>query len=75
VVFDHAETWTVRADRLHDLNRYTPFDGHTLTGRVCATYLRGQCAFRRASDGSELFGPAGMGRWVRREEMLEPPRR
>ena len=75
VVFDDAETWTVRADRLHNLNRYTPFDGHSFTGRVRATYVHGQCAFRRSSDGSELFGPAGLGRWVRRELGIEAPRR
>jgi allantoinase len=67
VVFDDTEAWTVRADRFHNLNRYTPFEGMTLTGRVRATYVRGQCAFRRSSDGGELFGPAGLGEWVRRE--------
>jgi len=75
VVFDESETWKVHADRLHNLNRYTPFQGHLLTGRVHATYVHGQCAFRRASDGAELFGPAGMGRWVRREEWLDTTER
>jgi allantoinase len=66
VVFDEAETWTVRASALHNLNRYTPLDGRTLTGRVRAVYLRGRCIYERRSDGSELFAPAGTGKFLRR---------
>jgi allantoinase len=66
VVFDDTETWTVRGDGLHGLNRYTPLEGKTLTGRVRAVYLRGRCVYRREPDGSEMFAPAGTGEWVRR---------
>ncbi len=66
VVLDETETWTVRAEALHNLNRYTPLDGCSLTGRVRAVYVRGQCVFRRDPDGTEFFAPAGTGRWVRR---------
>lgn len=65
VVFDDTATWTVDADRLHHLNRYTPFDGHTLRGRVRATYLRGRAAYEHFEDG-ERFAPPGRGEWVRR---------
>jgi len=66
VVIDDRETWTVRAESLHNLNRYTPFEGTRLTGRVRSTWVRGCCAYQRRSDGTELFAPAGIGEFVRR---------
>ena len=66
VVFDETATWTVEAQALHNLNRYTPLDGFELTGRVRATYVRGQCAFERRPEGIEFFAPAGTGQWIRR---------
>ena len=66
VVFDEGARWTVRAAALHNLNRYTPFENFELTGRVRATYVRGQCAFERRPEGTEFFCPAGTGEWVRR---------
>ena len=67
VVIDEGESWTVRADGLHNLNRYSPFDGRSFQGRVRATYVRGEPVYVRADDGSETFGAAGFGRRVRRE--------
>ncbi len=66
VVVDDSEDWTVRGEDLHNLNRYTPLEGQRLTGRVRATYVRGDCVYRREDDGSEFFGPAGTGQWLRR---------
>jgi allantoinase len=66
VVFDEALTWTVRAEALHNRNRYTPLEGETMTGRVRATYVRGRCVYRREVDGAELFGPSGWGRYTPR---------
>ena len=70
VVLAEHETWTVRADDLHNLNRYTPLEGHALTGRVRAVYLRGSCVYCRDEDGSEFFAGPGAGRWVRRQSRL-----
>lgn len=70
VVLAEHETWTVRADDLHNLNRYTPLEGRALTGRVRAVYLRGSCVYRRNEDGSEFFAGPGTGRWVRRQSRL-----
>jgi allantoinase len=66
-VLDVGEPWEVRSEMLHNLNRYTPLEGRELTGRVQATFLRGEPVYLRGSDGSETFGPAGSGEWVRRE--------
>jgi allantoinase len=67
VVLDEEEAWTVRAGALHNLNRYTPLEGHVLTGRVRSTFLRGERVYHRAADGSESFGDPGFGRRVGRE--------
>lgn len=66
-VVDEEERWTVTAEALHNLNRYTPFEGHVFTGRVRETFVRGTRVYARADDGRETFGPAGTGRFVRRE--------
>jgi allantoinase len=66
VVLDEHETWTVRTDGLHNLNRYTPHEGRQFTGRVRAVYLRGRCVYQRHPDGSEFFAPQGTGEFVRR---------
>lgn len=63
---DPDETWTVDAVALHNLNRYTPFQGWTFTGRVRETWVRGRKVFART--GSETwFGEPGAGQFVRRE--------
>jgi allantoinase len=66
VVFDEEMRWAVRAEALHNLNRYTPLENFDLIGRVRATYVRGQSVFERRPDGREFFAPAGTGEWVRR---------
>ncbi|MCL2822975.1 MAG: allantoinase AllB [Polyangiaceae bacterium] len=41
VVFDPESVWTVRAAELHTRQKYTPFEGMEMRGRVCSTYVRG----------------------------------
>lgn len=64
VVFADDETWTVRREHLHGRSRTSPFEGAQFTGRVRATYLRGQRIYQREADGSEMFAPPGNGRWL-----------
>lgn len=66
VVFDDNQTWEVRASSVHGLNRFTPFEGSSWTGRVRATYLRGNCVYRMTPDGREMFGTPGSGQWITR---------
>ncbi len=70
VVFDKDESWQVRAKDLHNMNRYTPHDGQTLTGRVRSLYLRGERVFHRDRFGQESFAEPGTGQWVRRESRV-----
>ena len=69
-VIDEDDSWTIDARDLHNLNCYTPHQGQTLAGRVTMTLVRGAEAYRRNPDGSETFGPEGLGRRVRRETAL-----
>ena len=41
-----------------------------LAGRIATTFVRGEEAYRRHADGSETFGPPGLGRRVRRETQV-----
>ncbi|MBK8598949.1 MAG: allantoinase AllB [Holophagales bacterium] len=66
-VLDPKGSWTVEAERLHNLNRYTPFAGWTFAGRVVATGVRGSIVYERRDDGSETFLPPGTGRFLKRE--------
>jgi allantoinase len=66
VAIDEDASWTVRAEDLHNLNRYTPHEGQTLAGRVRTNFVRGVEVFRRGADGGETFGEPGFGRRVRR---------
>jgi allantoinase len=61
------ETWTVKAENLHNLNPYTPLADYDLTGRVRQVFVRGQPVYRLEDDGSEWLGEPGLGRHVRRE--------
>jgi allantoinase len=56
VLFDPARTFVVRAAESESSQGYTPFEGLELTGRVTATYLRGQ---RIYADGKVLGSPRG----------------
>ncbi len=45
VVFDPDAAFAVDASRLYHRHKLTPYDGHTLCGRVDRTYLRGRVVF------------------------------
>ena len=47
-VFDPNEEWTVSASDLHFRHKFSPYVGAQLSGRVRATWLRGEVVF---SDG------------------------
>src|SRR5207249_4880967 len=56
VVWDPEETITVREDRLFNRHKLTPYLGRTLYGRVRATFVGGQVAYR---DDVVSATPAG----------------
>jgi allantoinase len=56
IVVDPDARFTVDPSALHHRHKFTPYEGRLLTGRVVATYLRGQLV---ASDGKPVGAPSG----------------
>jgi allantoinase len=61
VLFDPNETFTVRADESESGQGYTPLEGHELTGRVKATFVRGHKVY----ENGKIIGEA-TGQYLRR---------
>lgn len=61
LLLDPDTTFTVRAAESESSQGYTPFEGQELTGKVAATYLRGQHIY----DGSAVLGKP-QGRFLKR---------
>jgi allantoinase len=66
VLMDDACSWTVRACNLHNLNRYTPFEGQEFKARVMQTWLRGRQVY--SFNGGELQSGDPRGIFIPREE-------
>lgn len=62
VVFDTREPWTFDASRSRSSAKWSPLATRRFTGRVEATYLRGEPVF----SGGEVVQTPGFGRWLRR---------
>jgi dihydroorotase len=45
LLFDEDEEWTIDAKRFASKGKNTPFDGHSVQGRVKATFVGGQCVY------------------------------
>jgi allantoinase len=62
VVFDPESTFTVDPQQLEHRHPATPYEGHLLTGRVEATFLRGRAVYRAGAfaqpPGGQLLASA-----------------
>lgn len=56
VIFDAFERWTCDVEKLHQRHKLTPYAGREFSGRVRATYLRGELIF---AEGQTVGGPRG----------------
>lgn len=63
VIFNPDERWTMGANTLHMVPRWSPFEGWEIQGRVETVISRGEIVL----DGGELSASPGRGRMVRRE--------
>jgi len=61
VLLDPRESFTVRAAESESAQGYTPFEGMTLTGKVKATFLRGNLIY----ENGQVIGSA-QGRYLKR---------
>jgi dihydropyrimidinase len=62
VLFDPAETWTIRAAAHHSRVDYSLFEGRSVVGRVRKVFLRGEMIV----DGDRWLGREGMGAFLSR---------
>jgi dihydroorotase-like cyclic amidohydrolase len=67
VIFDPTRTWTARgADMLHK-QKWTPFEGKSITGRVLKTIRRGEVIYDDAKSGMDrVSNLPGTGRYLAR---------
>jgi allantoinase len=68
VLLDPERSFVVRAAESESGQGYTPFEGLQLSGKVMATYLRGDCIY---TDGKVIGTPRG--RYLRRPCLVEQP--
>src|SRR3954451_7046545 len=67
VIFDPDRTWVVRGDEMCHKQKWTPFEGKSVTGRVIKTLRRGQVIYDDSLEGdARLPGLAGSGRYIPR---------
>lgn len=60
VLYDPNAAWTVRTEALLHRNKWTPFAGRTITGRVVRTLVRGETVF---ADGA-ITAQSGYGQFI-----------
>ena len=67
VVFDPERSWVVRGEEMFHKQKWTPFEGKTITGRVVRTLRRGETIYDDSLEGdARLPGLAGSGRYLPR---------
>jgi allantoinase len=60
VLFDPDREWEVRGEEMHHRQKWSPFEGKTITGRVRRTIRRGQTIYDESGAGEPIH-PAGPG--------------
>jgi len=60
VIYDPRPAGVIRAENLHGLAGYTPYEGMAVQGRVHLTLSRGEVVY----DRGDVLGAAGRGRFV-----------
>ncbi|HQY30335.1 MAG TPA: allantoinase AllB [Thermomicrobiales bacterium] len=67
VIFDPDRTWVVLGEEMLHKQKWTPFEGKSVTGRVIRTIRRGEVIYDDSLEGeARLPGLAGSGRYLPR---------
>jgi len=67
VLFDPEQEWVVRGEEMHHRQKWTPFEGKRLSGRVRRTIRRGETIYDAAREGgARLPAAPGSGRFLPR---------
>ena len=65
VIYDTEASWTARGSEMLHRNKWTPFEGRQVRGRVVCTIIRGQTVYR-FDDRPLVTAEAGHGRFLAR---------
>lgn len=65
-IIDLNREWTIEKDKMQCLNKYTPFDGMRLKGKVVNTIVRGREVF---NDDKGITVNPGYGKFVKRQRI------
>jgi len=65
-IIDLDKEWTIEKEKMYCLNKYTPFDGYKLKGKVVKTVVRGKVVFE---DREGIVGNEGYGQYVKRQSI------
>lgn len=65
-IVDIDKEWTIEKDKMYCLNKYTPFDGFKLKGKIYKTIVRGKVVYE---DGEGIVGEEGYGQFVKRQSI------
>jgi dihydropyrimidinase/allantoinase len=70
-IVDLTKKWTIDPNASFMKNRYTPFRGMSLCGKVVKTILRGQLVYeeKQSETLGKIMVSAGFGKFVRRQSM------
>jgi allantoinase len=67
VVFDPAREWVATGNDMFHKQKWTPFEGKTIKGRVLRTFRRGESIYNDALEGqARVSGTPGSGRYLPR---------
>jgi allantoinase len=65
ILFDPKREWIARGEDMYHKQKWTPFEGKTITGRVRRTIRRGETTFDEMGAGEPMFPSApGSGRFL-----------
>jgi allantoinase len=70
-IIDLNKEWTIEKEKMQCLNKYSPFDGMKLKGKVVSTIVRGKEVF---NDDDGITVKPGYGKFVKRQRISALPR-
>ncbi|MCX7903452.1 MAG: allantoinase AllB [Caloramator sp.] len=65
-IIDLNKEWVIEKEKMQCLNKYTPFDGMKLKGKVVKTVVRGKLVY---DEEKGIVGEPGYGKWIKRQSI------
>ncbi|KQU83886.1 hypothetical protein ASD00_33860 [Ensifer sp. Root31] len=63
-LFDPEETWTVHVQKTFYKQKWSPFDGMQVKGRIKSTWLRGTAIYEDSNSGGAILVDPGFGSFI-----------